>query len=142
MNVRTSLWFALLTAAVLGVLFAWFIRLPLPFPGFAALVAAGFAFLGTLTLTAWMPPSWVWSDAERLRHAFQERHGVSDMAAGSALDAITIAHQRARTLRDAARMMRDDAANATTEIADRLDAAAREIFYEPKRQRALRSVLV
>ncbi|MEL7098836.1 MAG: hypothetical protein AAGM84_08420 [Pseudomonadota bacterium] len=117
-------------------------RLPLPFDGFAALVAASAAAFGTVTLVAWMPRRWVWSDAELLRQAFQARHGVTASAAGSALGAITQAHQRATALRGAAKVMRDDAAAQVIAVADRLDAAAHEIFYAPERHGALRAVLI
>lgn len=142
MTPSASPWVAALVAAVVCVAFAWAVRLPLPFDGFAAIAAAGLAFLGTLTLLAWMPTNWVWSEAEQLRHAFQARHGVSDYAAGSALEAITKAHTRATALRGAAQAMRDDVAERVLAVADRMDAAAREIFYSPDRQRDLRAVLI
>ena len=142
MNPRLSLWGAALTAIALSVWFAWAVRLPLPFEGFAAVAAASLAFLGTLTLIAWMPRGWVWTEAEQLRQAFQARHGVSDYAAGSALEAITSAHDRASALRDAASVMRDDVGEKVVAVADRMDAAAREIFYEPERHRDLRAVLI
>ncbi len=142
MNARISLWFAGILACAASATFAWFIRLPLPFEGFAAVAAAALAGLGTMSILAWMPSRWVWSDAEILRHAFQARHGISDYAAGSALDAITVAHQRANALRKSAEATRADVAEQVAGVADRLDAAAREIFYEPDRHRALRSVLI
>jgi len=89
-----------------------------------------------------MPRSWVWSEAERLRHAFQARHGLLEQAAGLALTTITGAHARATSLRQAASVMRDDISARVISVADRLDAAAREIFYTPDRQRDLRTVLV
>ncbi len=137
-----SLWIAGLIAALLSIGFALFVRLPLPFSGFSAVAAAGLAAIGTVTLVAWFPRSWVWSDAELLRHAFQARHGVSEMAAGNALDMITQAHSRASAIRDASKAMRDDVAEKVGSVADRMDAAAREIFYDPDRQRDLRAVLV
>ncbi len=142
MNPRATPWIAGGIAALASAGFAWFVRLPLPFPGFSALAAACLAAVGTLALVAWMPRRWVWTDAERLRMAFQARHGVSDAAAGMALGAITTTHARAENLRRSASVMRDDIAKEVTAIADRLDAAAREIFYAPDRQRGLRNVLV
>lgn len=142
MSARVSHWIAGLAAAVFCAAFAFLVRLPLPFEGFAALAAAGLAFLATLTLVAWMPTRWVWTEGERLRHAFQARHGVSDYAAGSALEAITSTHARANALRDSAKAMRDDVAERVQAVADRLDSAAREIFYAPARQRDLRAVLI
>jgi len=142
MNPRLTPWISGLFAALFGSVFAWFVRLPLPFDGFAALVAAGLAFWMTLTLVAWMPSRWVWTEDERLRHAFQARHKLSDHAAGSALEAITTAHARASNLRSAASVMREDVAEKVHGLADRLDVAAREIFYAPQRQRDLRAVLI
>ncbi len=142
MSRTTSLWVAALVAAMVAAAFAWNVRLPLPFDGFAVVVAAALAFLGTLTLVAWMPKAWVWSDAEQLRQAFQARHGMSEYAAGSALDAIMQAHGRASALRRAATAMRDDIADRVVAVADRLDTAAREIFYTPDRHRDLRAVLI
>ncbi len=142
MNPRLSLWIAGISAATVSVGFAWLVRLPLPFDGFAAVAAAVLAFFGTLTAVAWMPGRWVWSEAERLRHAFQARHGISDDAASSALEAITTAHLRANALRGAAGAMRTDVAERLGAVADRLDAAAREIFSTPERQRNLRAVLI
>lgn len=135
-------WVAAGLAAFLAAAFCWLVRLPLPFDGFAAVAATGLAFLGTLTLMSLMPRRWVWTDAEQLRHAYQARHGVSDYAADSALGAITAAHLRAETLRRAAQKMRADVADQIGVVADRLDAAAREIFYDPGRHRDLRAVLV
>ncbi|MEM1233484.1 MAG: hypothetical protein AAGH70_05100 [Pseudomonadota bacterium] len=129
-------------AAALSIAFALLVRLPLPFDGFAVLAAALLACVGTLALAALMPARWVWTDAERIRLAFQARHGLSDVAAGSALVAITGAHDRARSLRASAAAMREDVAGNVIAVADRLDAAAREIFYEPSGQRSLRGVLV
>lgn len=142
MSPRLSLWIAALAAAGASVAFAWLVRLPLPFDGFAAVAAVGLAFFGTLALVAWMPRGWVWTEAEQLRQAFQARHGVSEYAAGSALEAITTAHARASTMRTAADAMRDDIAERVTAVADRMDAAAREIFYTPDRHRDLRAVLI
>lgn len=142
MTPKSSLWIAGLVAAALSVGFAWFVRLPLPFSGFATLVAAGLAAFGTIAITAWMPRSWIWSDAEQLLQAFQARHGISDTAADSALETITQAHQRAGTIREAAKSMRSDVAEKVATVADRIDAAAREIFYDPEHQRNLRAVLI
>lgn len=135
-------WSVAVLAAVAAAGFAWFVRMPLPFPGFAIIAAAILAAFGTLAAIAWMPASWVWSDAERLQQAFRARHGISETGARLALETITTAHARADTLRQAAAVMRDDMAQRVHQVADRLDTAAREIFYVPDRQRDLRAVLV
>lgn len=142
MTPRFSNFLAGALAAAAAAAFAWFLRLPLPFPGFAALCAAGLAFLGTIAIVCWMPRNWVWTDAERLRLAFQARHRLSEDVAGLALETIATAHQRAQNLRVSATAMRPDTAQKVVGIADRLDTAAREIFYMPERQRSLRKVLV
>lgn len=142
MSPTVSLWSAGVFAAVVSASFVWFVRLPLPFTGFSVVAAAGLAALGTVTLVSWMPKNWLWSEADRLRHAFRARHGITDMAAGSALDAITTAHIRANALRKAAGSMRDDVADKVNTVADRMDASAREIFYAPERHRDLRAVLI
>lgn len=142
MSTNVALGFAGLIAALLSAAFAWFVRLPMPFPGASIVAAATLAGLCTVTLVSWMPQNWVWSDAERLRHAFQARHGITDIAAGSALDAITTAHTRANALRRAADAMREDVSEKVGAVADRMDAAAREIFYTPERHRDLRAVLI
>lgn len=142
MTPKISLWCAAIIAALASASFAWFVRLPMPFEGFGAIVAAGGAFFGTLALVSWLPNGWLWTEAEQLRNAFQERHGVSAFAAGSALEAITTTHLRANTLREAASGMREDVSDKLRSVADRLDVAAREIFYTPERHSALRAVLV
>ncbi|MDA9207835.1 hypothetical protein N9O61_03010 [Octadecabacter sp.] len=142
MNPHTSLWIAGLLACVTSLAFTWFVRLPLPFEGFAVAAAAGLAGLTTLAVVAWLPASWVWSESERLKHAFQARHGISYNAAGSTLEAIATSHRRANALRLSAASMRDDIAQKVDAMADRLDTAAREIFYEPDRHRSLRAILI
>lgn len=142
MTSRLVLSLSAVLAAVAAAGFAWFVRLPLPFDGFAVLAAAGLAFVGTLALVSWAPSDWLWSDTERLRYAFQARHGVSADGADAALLAVTQAHDHARTLRGSAAAMRDDMAEKVGVLADRLDAAAREIFYAPRQQRDLRAVLI
>ncbi|MEO0484507.1 MAG: hypothetical protein AAF092_01200 [Pseudomonadota bacterium] len=142
MTPRASLWIAGGLGAAVSVAFANVVRLPLPFEGFAAAAAAGLAFATTLAIAAWMPERWLWTEAERLRRAFQDRHGLSGDGAENALEAITRAHGRARALRQAATPMREDVADRVTAVADRLDTAAREIFYTPERRRDLRAVLI
>jgi hypothetical protein len=142
MTPRTVLWVAGTLCAAFGAAFAWFVRLPLPFDGFAVIVAGVLAFWGTVSVLAWMPIGWLWTDAERLRYAFRGRHGISDDAADVALGAITTAHERANTLRGAARVMRDDVAERVKTAADRLDSAAHEIFYAPQQQRELRAIVI
>lgn len=142
MTLVLRLFAAGLLACLMATAFVFYVRLPLPFAGFSIVVASAMAALGTLTLVAFMPQRWVWSDIERLHHAFRARHGLSDAAAKAALDTVTTAHGRADALRHSAHAMRDDVGGTVRAVADRIDAAAREIFYSPNQQRALRTVLV
>ncbi len=142
MTPTRSPYVAALIAAVLAVLVVTLLRLPAPFPG-ASLVFAGLlAVLFTLTLVAWFPVHWIWSDQERLTHAFKVRHGVGVATAESALSAITQSHARATLLRRAADGFQDDVRARTERAADRLDAAAREVFYDPARLSALRPLIL
>jgi len=142
MTPRLTPWICGLLAAGAAVAFSWFTRLPLPFDGFAVLVAAGLGFLGTLSLVAIAPARWVWSEGERLRMEFQARHGLTGATADNVLEAIERAHQRAIVLRKSASHMREDMAERVVGTADRFDAAARELFYAPDRLRDLRAVLI
>ncbi len=137
-----SLLLSALLCAGLAIAFALMQRLPLPFDNFAVLAAAGLAFLGTLSVTAWMPARWLWSDTELLTFDFCARHGITKDSAQTTLLAISGAHSRADALRRAAKVMRVDAADKINSLADRLDGAAREIFYSPDRLRSLRAILV
>ncbi|MEL6517690.1 MAG: hypothetical protein AAFQ39_08235 [Pseudomonadota bacterium] len=118
-------------AVITAVAFALTVRLPLPFDGFAAVAAAGLAGLLTFTFGLFLPPHWLWTDAERLVHAFRARHEISDARAATALDAITTAHRRAAALREASADFTDALREQALKGADALDAAAREIFYDP-----------
>ncbi|MEL6644213.1 MAG: hypothetical protein AAFQ79_09780 [Pseudomonadota bacterium] len=118
-------------AVIAAVAFALTVRLPLPFEGFAAIAAAALAGLLTFTLGLFLPPHWLWTDAERLVHAFRSRHQISDARAATALDAITTAHRRAAALREASVDFTDALRDQALRGADALDAAAREIFYDP-----------
>lgn len=141
MTPRLCFWLAGALAALAAAAFALLLRLPLPFDGFAALAAAGLAGFGTVSILAWAPRAWLWSEAELLQMAFRARHGLTGEAASMALNAITTAHRRATGLRQAAEVMRDDMAGQVGAVADRLDGAAHEIFYAPERRRALSKVL-
>jgi len=142
MRLNTCLFLASLVAVLASLAFVFLVRLPLPFQGFSILVAAGLAAFGTLAFLAWLPVHWLWSETERLTYAFRARHGLQEYAASSALEAITSTHSRASALRRAAKAMREDVADRILSVADRLDAAAREIFYAPDRHRDLRAVLI
>ncbi|MEM9708732.1 MAG: hypothetical protein AAF871_08055 [Pseudomonadota bacterium] len=128
-------WLGIWASAILGALaataFALFLRLPLPFEGFAAVAAGLLAFGITLTLVQFLPAAWIWTDAERLAHAFRKRHKISADRAESALSAITTAHGRAAALREQAAGFNAHLKDAAYDVADRLDGAAREIFYDP-----------
>lgn len=135
-------WIVAIPVVVLAVAFALLVRLPLPFEGFAAAVAAALAALFTFSLTLFLPAKWVWSDEERLVHAFRQRHKVSDDRAESALDAIRTAHRRAAKMRAVSRDFTESLRDRTDATADLLDAAALEVFYDPSSLPAHRANLI
>ena len=136
-----SPWIVALIAGLASLAFVAFVRLPLPFPGFTAVVAAVLALFGTLALGAWLPAKWLWTDTERLTAAFMARHDIMDARAQSALHAISGAHGRAAVLREGAAEVAPELAERAAAMADRLDTAAREIFYDPNRLPSLRAII-
>lgn len=129
-------------AVILATAFALLVRLPLPFEGLAALVAAVLALGGTLTFGMLAPARWLWTDAERLRHAFGLRHGLSDLRSGNVLTAITTAHGRADVLRQAAAHFQPPLDERTRQVADRIDGIAHELFYAPEALSVYRETLI
>ena len=129
-------------AIAIAVVFALLVRLPLPFDGFAIVAAAGLAALLTIAFGLALPARFLWSDAERLAHAFSQRHSISDAGARVALDAITRAHDRAALLRGASDRFAEPLKARSQQLADRLDEAAREIFYDPDTLAIHRKTLV
>ena len=142
MSHRTAPWLVAIPAVVIAAGFALGVRLPLPFDGFAIAVAAGLALILTLAFGLALPARLLWSDAERLAHAFSQRHAVSDASAKVALDAITRAHGRAALLRGASARFAEPLQDRARALADRLDGAAREIFYDPDTLSVHRKTLV
>jgi len=130
-----------LGAAALMALFAWRAPLPLWFSGITWAVGAALAALLTLVIALWLPVRQLWGDEALLRHAFRQRHGLSETRAGNTLALILEAHGRARRLRSAAPAMRNDVQAALAEVADALDAAALDLFYTPSRLMALHKPL-
>lgn len=140
-------WLVATVVAVLAASFAIVLRLPLAFDGFAAVAAALIAGALTLSLTMMAPAGWIWTDAERLRHAFAQRHNMSELRSENVLDAITAAHARADQLRKGAALFATPLDQRTQEIADRLEDIARDLFYHPDalsvhRQALVRSELI
>lgn len=142
MTHRHAPWLMAIPAVLIAVVFALFTRLPLPFDGFAIAAAAGLALILTLAFGLALPARLLWSDAERLAHAFSQRHEISDAGARVALDAITRAHDRAALLRGASTNFAEPLQARAQALADRLDAAAREIFYDPDTLGVHRKTLV
>ena len=68
MNPRAAPWLVAALAATAGAVFALGVRLPLPFEGFAVLVAASLAFFGTLAGCLFLPPRWLGTAAKGLDH--------------------------------------------------------------------------
>jgi hypothetical protein len=141
MSPRSAPYLLALIAALLASVFVLTQRLPLPFEGFAMLAAALLAGLGTLTLLAWAPIRWLWTDTDLIMAEFRRRHDITDLGAQNALTAITRAHAQASALRRAAGPMQPEMQTRVTGAADRLDQAARTLFYAPDRLRALQPVL-
>jgi hypothetical protein len=135
-------WIVAALAALAGAAFALAVRLPLPFEGFAIAVAAGLAFVLTLALGLALPARLLWTDEERLTHAFRKRHQVSAARASDALQAITTAHRRASALRGASSGFAETLRAQTERAADLLDGVAREIFYDPSTLQVHRANLV
>lgn len=131
---------ALAAAAATG--FALSFRLPMPFEGAAAVAAAGLAFLGTLAVGLALPARVLWSDTERLTHAFVTRHQISEGRAADALLAMTTAHRRADALRAKSASFTEALRKKTEAAADTLDEVAREIFYDPTSLQVYRANLV
>lgn len=140
-------WLVAVIVTVSAAGFALIARLPLPFDGFAAVAAALMAGMSTLSLTMMAPARWIWTDAERLRHAFAQRHNMSELRSENVLDAITAAHARADQFRNGAALFAAPLDQRTKEMADRLDDIARDLFYHPDalsvhRQALVRSELI
>lgn len=135
-------WILAMLAAAISVAFVLSVRMPPLAEGLQPAIAAGFAFLATFAVGLALPAHWLWSDTERLHHAFSARHGLSETRARLALDAITAAHDRAAALRRAAGEFATDLAAQTERAADTLDAAARDIFYDPETLATHRAALV
>ncbi len=142
MSPGSSPWVMAALAVLVSVVFALFARLPLPFEGFAALTAAGLAGLLTVSFGLFLPVRWLWTDAERLQHAFRARHDISDARAASALEAISTAHHRATAMRRASARFADPLRDKAETAADLLDGAAREIFYDPGLLGSVRANLI
>lgn len=135
-------WGIATVAVVLAVGFATTMRLPLPFVGFAAVAASAIAGTLTLSLTMLLPARWIWTDAERLRHAFAQRHKMSEQRSGNVLDAMTSAHARAENLRTNAALFAAPLAERAKEMADRLEDVARDLFYDPDTLSVHREALI
>jgi hypothetical protein len=135
-------WISAVIAAALAVGFVAFVRLPMPFPGFAAVSAAVLAAIITLALICYAPTRWLYSDSELLTHAFKKRHDISDTRAALALDALSTAHQRALLIRSAASSFVPDLQTRALQAANALDQAARHLYYEPQRLPSLRGPIV
>lgn len=135
-------WLVAVLAGAAAAGFAFLVRLPLPFDGFAAVVAACLGLGLTLSVGMLAPSRWIWTDAERLRHAFAIRHGLSDARSTHVLSAITTAHGRASALRRAAVHFKPPLDQNTRQVADRIDEIARELFYAPDALSVYRESLI
>ena len=135
-------WLAAVVAVGISVIFTLSVRLPLPFEGFAAVVAALLAGLSTLVFCLGAPARFLWSDTERLSHAFSLRHNVTGPRAAASLQAIAGAHGRADAIRAAAQDFAEPLKLRSELLADRIDGLAREMFYDPETIATHRTALV
>ena len=142
MTLTSAPWVAAALGVTVSVVALLTLRFPVPFEGFTALAAGVCAGLSCLTILCAMPTRWLFSEEELLAHAFRERHGVSALGAANALRAVQRTHARAVTLRNVAKSFRPELRQRSNEVADRLDAAARRIFYDPSALRELQPALV
>jgi len=90
-NPRAVPWLVAGLAAIAGAAFALGVRLPLPFEGFAVLVAASLAFFGTLAVSLFLPPRWLGTAARGLDHG---RHGKPAAWSGPAKGTMNRADRR------------------------------------------------
>lgn len=135
-------WAAALAGVAVSAMAVSILRFPLPFPGFSAIASGLLAALVCLTALLAFPLRWLYSEEELIAHAFRERHGVSVLGADNALRAIQRTHARAASLRNAARDFKPELRRRSDDVADRLDAAAMRIFYDPRALRELQPALV
>ncbi len=134
-------WIAAAVSIGLTTLMLWFLRFPLPFQGFTALASGMLAALVCWAMLLAMPARWLHSEEALIAHAFQARHGVSAIGADNALGAVQQAHARAMTLRRVAGDFVPALRRQAEAVADRLDATARQLFYEPRAFRDLHAPL-
>ncbi len=142
MSLASAPWIAATTGIAVSVAALSILRFPLPFSGFAAVASGLCAGLSCAAVLFTMPTRWLFSEEELIAHAFRERHGVSALGADYALRAVQRAHTRAVTLRQVAQSFAPELRQRSGEVADRLDAAARRIFYQPSALRELQPALV
>ena len=141
MNPTFAPWLAAALGVALATVAASTLRFPLPFPGFTAIASGLCATLASLAVLWAMPARWLYGEDELIAHAFRERHGVSELGADNALRALQRTHAHAVSLRKLAQGFKPDLQEKAGDVAARLDAAARRIFYEPRALRDLQSVL-
>ncbi len=124
-------WAPALLAALAVAGASWGLTLPPMFPFSDAVILGAATFGIAVGLGFMIPESWLYSDAQRLSHAFTQHHGVSGDRADVALKAVAVSHQAAERLRAADNGFRDDLRAGVVAAADRLDDVARLIFYKP-----------
>lgn len=93
------------------------------------------AMLLALGLAMMLPDRWLFTPAERLRHAFMQRHAVSSDAAQNTLSLIVRAQGQARQLRRADNGFVPELKARVDHTADSLEGIARLIFDDPSEGR-------
>lgn len=124
-------WAPALVAGVGVAVASLFVTLPALFSYSDAVMLGAIAFGVALGLGLMLPEGWLYSDDERLSHAFKQYHGVSGDRADVALKAVASSHRAANRLRRADNGFREDLKSEVHGVADRLDDVARLIFYKP-----------
>ena len=131
-----------IATALVATVFVIALRMPAPFPGASIAFAAALAFGATLAILMAAPARALWSDTERLSHAFGLRHNMSDNRSALVLHAIATAHSRADAMRDAAKDFAEELGTRTNAMADRIDGIAKKVFYQPDALSGHRAALI
>ncbi|MBM7067992.1 hypothetical protein [Actibacterium sp. 188UL27-1] len=122
-------------AAVAVAAFGLLVPLPHLFAYSDTVILGVGAMLLALGLAMMLPETWLFTPAERLRHAFVQRHAVTPDTAETALSLIARAQRQGHLLRHADNGFVPELKARVDHTADSLDGIARLIFDEPSEGR-------